>query len=257
MKNKGNEILLKTIFLDSNALIRLSIYMEFCGTLKLNPGDVGIDLGEGSSFWKKIGYPRKVFALEKGIKEGHKLYFYLKEDSAKIGEIVTSQVCEFELFHVLAERIVDLNLIRAGIPYRLRTKRISKLFLSGWNKYDHNKIIQSIKNFKTSLSNNAIEIKILEDRDGVFKDIYKIAGVISRHILLGTTDIYVYASAILAESDELITYDIELRNVSKNLKESEDEFWKRIRGKLLKDLKETLPRFMDSSKIVLPAGKQI
>ncbi|MBA7496958.1 hypothetical protein ES702_07567 [subsurface metagenome] len=153
--------------------------------------------------------------------------------------------------------MADLNLIRAGIPYRLRTKRISKLFLSGWNKYDHNKIIQSIENFKTSLSNNAIEIKILEDRDGVFKDIYKISEIINKHILLGAIDIYIYASAILVESDELITFDTEFRNIVKDLKDSKDVFWEKIREKLLKDLKETLPRFMDSSKIVLPAWKQI
>lgn len=257
MKNKGNEILLKTIFLDSNALSRLSIYIEFCDTLGLNQSDVGIDLENGSSFWKKIGYPRKVFALERGIKEGHKLYFYLKEDPAKIGEIVTSQVCEFELFHVLAERMADLNLIRAGIPYRLRTKRISKLFLSGWNEYDYNKIIQSIENFKTSLSNNAIEIKTLEDHDGVFKDIYKISEIINKHILLGTTDVYIYASAILAESDELITFDTELRNIIKDLKDSKDVFWERIREKLLKDLKEALPRFKDSEEVILPVWKRI
>lgn len=257
MKNKGNEILLKTIFLDSNALSRLSIYIEFCDTLKLNPSDASIDLGEGSSFWKKVGYPRRIFALEQAIKDGQKLFLYLKEKSEKGVEVISSQVCKFELLHLLAERSVDSNLTKAGIPYRLRTKRVSRLFLSGIQGYDYGGIIQYLENFKGLLSNEGIECKILEDHDGVFKDIYKIAGVISRHILLGTTDIYVYASAILAESDELITYDRELRNVSKNLKESEDEFWKRIRGKLLKDLKETLPRFMDSSKIVLPAGKQI
>jgi len=257
MKNKEDEILLKTIFLDSNALSRLSIYVEFCDTLKLNLNDASINLEEGNPFWNKIGYPRKIFALEKGIKEGQKLYFYLKEDSAKIGEIVTSQVCEFELFHVLAERMADLNLIRAGIPYRLRTKSISKLFLSGWNEYDYNKIIQSIENFKTSLSKNAIEIKTLEAHDGEFKDIYKISEIINKHILLETTDIYIYASAILAESDELITFDTELGNNVKDLKDSKDVFWERIREKLLKDLKEALPRFKDSEEVILPVWKRI
>ncbi|NVM54620.1 MAG: hypothetical protein HWN66_13025 [Candidatus Helarchaeota archaeon] len=257
MKNRESEILLKTVFLDSNALSRLSIYVEFCDILKLNPSDVGIDLTEGSSFWKKVGYPRRIFALEEAIKQGQKLFLYLRKESEKGVEVISSQVCKFELLHVLAERSVDSNLTKAGIPYRLRTKKVCRLFLSGIEGYNYGKITQYLENFKGFLSNEGIEYKILEGHDGVFKDIYKIAEVITKHILLGTTDIYVYASAILAESDELITYDRELRSVSKNLKESEDEFWKRIREKLLKDLKEALPRFKDSGKVILPIGKKI
>lgn len=252
MLNTNNQ--LKTIFLESNTLGRLSIYIEFCDTLELNPNDATIDLGEGSSFWRKVGYPRKVFQLEKGINEGKKLYTYLKEEPA---DIVTSQVCEFELLHILAERKADLNLTRAGIPYRLRTKNVNRLFLSGWNEYNHNEITQDLERFKTCLSNDRIEYKILEDHDGVFKDIYKVAGVITKHILLGVMDSYVYASAILAESDELITYDRELKDVSENLKESKDEFWKRIRKRVLKDLKETVPKFRDLDEVILPLGKRI
>jgi len=252
MSNKYNQ--LKTIFLESNTLGRLSIYIEFCDTLALNPNDATIDLGEGSSFWRKVGYPRKVFQLEKGINEGKKLYSYLKEEPA---DIVTSQVCEFEFLHILAERKTDLNLTRAGIPYRLRTKKVNRLFLSGLNEYNHNEIVQDLERFKTCLSNNEIEYEILEDHNGVFKDIYKVARVINKHILLGVMDSYIYASALLAESDELITYDRELKDISENLKESEDEFWKRIREKLLEDLRETVPKFRDLDMVTLPLGKKI
>ena len=252
MENKNHEIIRKTIFMDSNALSRLSIYIEFCHVLSLNPNDASIDLQEGSSFWNKIGYPRRVFALEEGIKEGKKLFSYLKQESEKSAEILTTQLCEFEFLHILVERKADLNLIEACIPYRLRTKKISKLFLSGWNKYDYNEITQELEDFQSRLSDEKIEYKIFEEQNGVFKDIYKVARLISKHILFGTSDIYVYASAILAESDELITFDRELRDIAKDLKHSKDRFWKKIREDLLKELKEIGPPFKDSDQIILP-----
>ena len=211
----SNNSQLKTIFLDTNALSRLSIYIEFCDKYKLNPNDANINLEKGSSFWNKMGHPSHLFAVEKGIKDGQKLYVYLKDDSQGIGEIVTSQVCEFELLHVLEERKADSVLREAGIPYRLRRKNIGKLFLSELNEYDYKEVAQDLVNFKSFLSDQEIEYKILEEDESA-KDIYKIAGVISGYILLGTLDIYVYASAILTESDELITYDRELKDISKN-----------------------------------------
>ena len=252
----SNNSQLKTIFLDTNALSRLSIYLEFCDKYELNPKDATINLEKGSPFWDKIGYPSHVFAVKKGIEDGQKLYSYLKDDSQEIGETVTSQVCEFELLHVLEERKADSVLREAGIPYRLRRKNIGKLFLSDLNEYDYKEVAQDLENFKTLLSDQEIGYTILEGEENA-RDIYKIAGVISGYILLDTMDIYVYASAILAESDELITYDRELKRVLKDLRESKDAFWKRIRKGLLEDLKETVPQFRDLDEVILPLGKKI
>jgi len=151
----------KTIFLDSNYIIFLSLFIELCIEIKEDPAIPSI---LESKTLAAHGLKRKMLEIDR-LKDGKKLFGYLVTEARKGSEIISSRFCELEFLNLLLERRADKNLLTAGVPFRLRSKKHVLLYLNSLEPTDYTEVTHEYEQLKDKLAEYRIGIKILEDTD--------------------------------------------------------------------------------------------
>lgn len=247
----------KTIFIDTNYIIYLSLFFKLCSTVGQQPTDSTI---LNSETLAKCGIKKSKLEIGR-LKDGKNLFDYLRTEVQQDSDIATSRFCELELLHLLLERQADENLLAAGVPFRLRTKKYGLLYLTSLELGDYAKISSEYEQLTDKLSEYGIEIKILEEITADYeRQIIETAKLLMGSIMIGAPDAFVYAAAIVAEADELLTTDETLRRVANNLRNPGEERWKIIASSFMDKLGEqSILKGEESERIpfALPEGKEL
>ncbi|GAI04445.1 unnamed protein product, partial [marine sediment metagenome] len=95
----------KTVFLDSNYIIYLSLFIKLCAAIGDDPANPSVLDGRTLG---RHGINKS--QLEMGrLKDGKKLFDYLVKEAQKYSEIITSRFCELEFLHLFLEKQADKN----------------------------------------------------------------------------------------------------------------------------------------------------
>ena len=222
--------LLKLAFLDTNALVALFTYWEACIIADVSLSSV--------SSWQSLrqhlasATTPLVSALKSNdfepVKRGHQCFQRLDASKADF-DFLCCQVSRSELHHVLLSATASEELHRHRVPRSLANKRpllVHQIVLSS-NAYTE--IESQIDDFFETISNvYSIDIKILEDPTHSHhvpsEEIFETARKIWSHVLMETMDSYVFAAAIQADADYLITSDAALRNTVNGIQQGQGEW---------------------------------
>ena len=134
-----------------------------------------------------------------------------------------------ELHHVLLSAMASEELYRHRVPRSLANKRpliVHQLALP-YNAYAE--IENQINDFFDTMQDvHSIDINILEDSTNSYyvrsEEIFDAARMIWSHVLMETMDSYIFAAAIQADADYLITSDGAFRNTVNGLQQGQGEW---------------------------------
>ena len=245
----------KTIFIDTNYIIYLCYFARVFIELKEDPTI------EWTLFPATLAkHDWKMTQLkEDGLRNGKKVFDYLKSNITVGSEVFVSNYTELELLHFLIEGQADQNLFAAGIPYRLRIKKNALLCMYSMGLADYQSVTKEYGEFKDYLRNYGVEYQVFEQRNQeYYRQVMEIANIVMANVMLNLPDAVIYGAAIAAEADEFLTCDRELRTVVNRLKNSAD--MKSIADKFIKDLAVGKPSIRAGEKglpFSLPLGKNL
>ena len=234
--NKSN--LLKLALIDTNALVYLFAFWEACHIAQVQMSSVS-DWKDLRSNIAKATAP-VALALKANdfepVTTGHQ-FFQRLENSKLNYDFLCCHVSHSELHHVLlsANASEDLSLNR--IPRSLANKRPLVVHQLALPHNSYSQIETQIDQFFDTLrTSHNIDIKILEDPANGFpirsEDIFRTARVVWSHVLMETMDAYIFAAAIEAEADYLITSDAAFRSTVNNLRNGQAE-WQNVSTALI------------------------
>lgn len=232
------------ILIDTNAMAALSLYVESCITVEAALGTTVEELKSKFRGIKNTKDTQLYFKRGGGIKDGYKLFDHLK---FKLREFDTVQIwfsllTEIELLDIFLERAFDLELMRKGIPYRIRQK---KPFRTQIDFSYEEKVAKYWEDIKEKLGEQGIEFDNPEKESDAIQDIIKIARIVTRHVALEPVDLYLYASGIYLRADEIYTRDSELREIIKRIYHKE---WRNIYESIQQELRTCVRSFEEECK---------
>lgn len=256
MSSTGAPLYRKTIFLDSNYIIFLSLFIELCIAINEDPANPSI---LESKTLADHGLKRKMLEISR-LNDGKKLFDYSMREIQNGSEIISSRFCELEFLNLLLERRADKNLLTAGVPFRLRSKKHGLLYLSSLEPTDYTEVTLEYERLKDKLSEYGIDMKILEDIGDYQSQIIETAKIIMGNIMIDVPDAIVYAGAVAAEADELLSTDETLTLIANSLRNPSEEPWKSIASSFIQKLKEQNISTTEASSRLpfsLPEGKRL
>ena len=222
--------LLRLAFLDTTALVRLFNFWEACQV-------AGVSLSSVAD-WKSLRQDLAnattplVAALKRddfqSVQSGHQCFERLDASKTTFG-FLCCQVSRSELHHVLLSATASEELHRHRVPRSLANKRpliVHQLALSP-NAYAE--IESQIDDFFDTMRNvHSIDINILEDPANSYyvpsEEVFETARKIWSHVLMETMDSYIFAAAIQADADYLMTSDTAFRNTVNGLQQGQGEW---------------------------------
>ena len=162
------------------------------------------------------------------VRIGHQCFQTLDAAKTDFG-FLCCQVSRSELHHVLLSATASEELHRHRVPRSLANKRpliVHRLALPS-NAYAE--VEGQIDDFFDSMRNeHSIGIDILEDSASSYyvasEEIFETARKIWSHVLMETMDSYIFAAAIQANADYLITSDAAFRNAVNGLQLGQGEW---------------------------------
>jgi len=236
------------ILIDTNAMTALSLYVQSCTTVEAALGTTVDELKSKFREIKNTKDTQLYFEGRGGIKEGYKLFNYLK---SKIEEFDTVQIwfsllSEIELLDVFLDRTFDRELTRKCIPYRIRRKKPFRVQID----FDYEEeIAKSWEDIKEKLGEQGIEFDNPENPEkesNAIQDIIRIAKIVTRYVALEPVDLYLYASGIYLRVDEIYTRDEEFRVIINKIRT--DSEWRNIYDDIQKDLRKFIRSFQEERK---------
>jgi hypothetical protein len=229
--------------LDTTAVTFLTLYVEACDALEES---LWIDFDTFKS--KYESRVPKLYIEFRDVKKGRDVLIHLDSKSREFEgniEIWFSLLNEIELLNILTDRLIDEELRKKLVPFRIRNKKMQKLQIDF--DYDQ-KIAGYWTSMKLRLEGLNIEIQTPEglnfSRDGgALIDIVNIAKIVAKYVNLTSVDLYLYATGLYLRSDEILTHDNELGNIIDYIRSNRD--WSDIKLGIQNDLIQNFPSFME------------
>lgn len=112
-----------SILIDTNAMAKLSLYVEICECA--NKKKLGTEINEIKEILKSKGVKSGYLKI-KEIKKGYSLFKHLKQKIKEFNgnvNIYFSSLSEMELFHLFLESVFDEELTKRHVPYLARRKK--------------------------------------------------------------------------------------------------------------------------------------
>ena len=169
-----------SILIDTNALARLSLYVEACSCVEMELG----------TKWDKLN----ITLCSKGIvneyigkdnigliKQGHSLFDHLitKKKEYNNVKIWFSAFSRVELLNIFLDRTFDRQLTRSGVPFRVRLKKPFRTQID----FDYNtEVFAYWTKIRSELENCDIELMEPERQSGAVRDILNISDIITRYV---------------------------------------------------------------------------
>ncbi|KAF5083802.1 hypothetical protein DSECCO2_86050 [anaerobic digester metagenome] len=244
-----------SVLIDTNAMISISLLFEACNYISVSC-DSPIETIK-DKFDQEFENCKDYIEFEE-IKKGSNCFAYLlkkREEFPSNIEYNFSLLSEFEIRKAILEHQYHKDMTRRGMPFRIRRKNPLHIQFS----YDYqNDVLDYWRNIKANIENFNIQITCPEYQDGVMRDtIDVISTIVSKHIALGSQDLYLYSLAIKCCCNEIITYDSDFRDTINQLRTREE--YRSRKEAIIQELIQLDPynlEFEDTGTISLPEGKK-
>lgn len=223
------------LFLDTNALHYARLYLGFAKQHNLPP--VGTSTDNPDDIIENRYRNRK--KTGQSFKTGRKLVNYLLNSCNEGARIEYSPVTKVELMCGQLRGKAMLNAAEEGIPYRMWNRIDEREILDRLQSDVYAEVWQEMENLDELFSSAGIDIE--ESNRERMKSVWLMAQQILRFVFLDLGDCAVYASALLAEADELITddgYFRDLVNAIENANVHREVEKREYFGKLETELKQ-------------------
>lgn len=241
-----------SILIDTNAMAKLSLYVEICECAKK---EFGTEIDKIKEILKSKGVKNSYLKI-KEIEKGYNLFKHLKQKNEEFNgnvNILFSSLSEMELFHLFLESAFDEELTKRHVPYLARRKKFLRL------QVDFNYEDAVLRRWDTlKETTDAANIGFIcpeRENNDIILDIGKAGKIVSKYVVLDTVDLYLYVLGIYLMVDEIYTTDNEFRTIINNIRRD----WKDIRQKIQNDLKANWPHFREEYKktgtVRLPEGR--
>ena len=131
-----------------------------------------------------------------------------------------------------------INVAKEGIPHRMWSRFSQKEIRDRITAKDLATIKERIDALDSMLEESGVTITRTDSKRT--NEIIELAKGIVGLIYMGEIDSIIYASVVAAEADYLVTTDGYLRETVNNIRDSEDQRYKKIRQKLRKLISEVI-----------------
>lgn len=194
------------LFLDTNAVHFARLYIEFAKAKDLAPlgGRPDDPLEEIKNEF--------VGSTQTSYKRGHDLVNYLREQTDLDARIEYSPVTRSELACGLLRGKAILEAAGEGYANRMWTRMDEKEILASLTSDHFSDISYVVNELDTQFADAGIDLAASDPKE--MRDIWSLAPQILGIVFLDLGDCAVYASALLAEADELVTADRYLKEVA-------------------------------------------
>ena len=231
-----------SILIDTNSAAILSLYVEACIRIGEDPG-TSIDVIRDDFRAKNID-EHCINYVE--LKKGYRTHQYLKENTENI-EVWFSIFSEIELLNLFLEKIFQRELLRSGVPYRIRDKKPFKTQIN----FDYEANVSDYWDcIRTKLSDDDIEFQKPEDTQqftNIIPDIISICRIVTKYVALTPVDLYLYSTAIRIRCNKIYTYDGEFKSIINNLYKKNGN-WKTINDKITGQLITSFSSFKEEAE---------
>ena len=228
---------LKIALLDTNALVALFTFWEACEVAQLSLSAVPSWQFLRQNLATVTTSFVSVFKADdfQPIQDGIRCFKRLDESKSNF-DYLCCYVSRSELHHVLLSATASEQLHRHRVPVSLARKRpliVHQLALPS-DAYS-NVENQIVEFFDTMRNSHSIDIKVVEDPSTghpmTSEEIFGTAMKIWSHVLMETMDAYIFAAAIEADADYLITSDSAFRKTINGLRDGHEE-WRDVASAL-------------------------
>lgn len=226
----------KVVYLDTNSLHYLDLFVRHVQNSHLTVNDIeSQELARQFEQSEDIGYG-------KGLQKGHRIFsFVLRKDA----QVEFSHVSKIELLCGRVRGAVIVNAAKQGIPDRMWSHIGEKEIRDGSNEADLQRIRERIDDLEDALADFGIIVGVASEPKRIL-DILGLAAFIVGYVYMSATDSMVYASAIAARADWLITGDYYLRKTANRIQNPNGRARYEVIQRLLKDWSDgPLPRARD------------
>lgn len=236
----------KTAYLDTNTLHFIGIYLERATRDNLYPFKTESP-DESAKHLEKI--PDK--ELKRRLAQGLRTLDYLKKDDLQVECSIVSKI---ELITGRTRGKAIEHAAQEGIPDRMWSRRFAESEIrERVSNADMNGISDRIDRIFSNIEESNITVLSRERR---MQDVLELAGDISGLIYMGTIDCIIYAGALIARADYLITSDEYFRKTVNRIRNPPAESDYSEIQKRLKTLLGQTVNFPEAF-MVAPDGKMI
>lgn len=218
----------KTVFLDTNVLVRLFWFWEACTI-------AGISLDSVDS-WEELRTSLKtsgVMPIEsftrrdfEDIESGRKSFGRLNDAKGRC-DFFSCQICRSELHHVILTSMATESLTRFRVSQSLRNKRPLLIYRTVLDRSNYEHIDKQMSEFFVTLAHQfGIMIPNIEEFEtGVsIATTLEVARAFWSRVLTETMDAFIYGAAIESRADYFVTTDTPLLLAINDLRSSKGEW---------------------------------
>ena len=182
------------VYLDTNSLHYLDLFMRFLRTNGLTVDNIGSEALSGQlEQVEEAGYRR-------GLRHGCRIVSFVLEKDA---QVEFSQVSKIELLCGRVRGAVIANAARQGTPDRMWSRIGEREIRDDSNEKELQQIRDRIEDLDSALEESGIVMGVRSEGS----DVLELAAILVGLVYMSATDSIVYASAIAARADLLITGD--------------------------------------------------
>ena len=237
MNEEGRQ---RVVFLDTNTLHHMHLYLTHAtseGLYPFCPNDGTVDKAKASL---RTLTPKKLSeSLDRGLE-------VIADLSASDFQVEFSPVSELELIAGRARGRAIETAAKEGIPDRMWTRFRDDEVGSRLSTEDLAEIGSGIESLSASLEKAGMSVTVNDP--GRTRDIFALARNIGSLVYLGFADSVIYASALVAEADYLMTFDKYLKKTVNRIRTGSPD----VRKRLLTVMENIT--LVDAKKVTLPVA---
>lgn len=205
-----------TIFLDTNALHYMNSYLLWAEKANLPPFQAGADFGQARDVLYQY-MPRSI--ADHILKGAQTLSFIQRQVDEHEAAIHASRFAKAEVIFGVLEGQAHARMAREGLPYRMRQRTgiLSELVSMYLESHDYQQVIEEWDNFLGLLKDKGgITLLYVEDEED-FSQIAELSEFLQTRIFMDVVDSWMYACALVMQSERIITFDRYFRQVINRL----------------------------------------
>ena len=209
----------KLVFLDTNTLHYIGIYLEYAQERSLYPYSDSQDAKEKAI--ANINEQAEA-ALKKGLKRGLETVDYFRSSGVWVQY---SPISELELLTGKARGRALLRAAREGVPDRMYSRFLEKEISARVGVDD----LKEVKEKVDGLTSLLEKLDVKMSRGDETRDVLELAKGINGLIYMQAMDSIIYASTLVAKADYLFTSDEYLRNTINSIQDRRSSVGRQLR----------------------------
>jgi len=190
---------------------------------------------------------------------GYKILNFLCNLNNEKTELLTSNICDWEIRSGFLERQANENLIKLGVPFRLRKggRYTGSIYYHNLGIQDFQNMENELDSIKEFLSTNySIEIKIIEEINEIpFNGIIEISNILIAHTYIEIPDLWILSVGLISMPNYIVTNDNLFQDILSNIYNPPDDWWQNLRTRIVKIIAKYSA--ISIEKVIIPEIKRI